>query len=403
MLAYSLFTIASLHVLLMAVLERRLHGGTLPPALQKLPPLLTMETLLFRIIWAGFVLLTLTLASGIVFSEELFGKAAALQSQDGLRHPVVAHLRRTARRPASSTAGAAASRCAGRSPVFSCWCLPISAANSCLKSFWVGRSRQSAVQQTAPISPCKAFRLVPQLTPRGFRLPDNPDGAADTEFSFHNPAGLIRGRHSLIDADSNIICFTDRFRILLGFRNQHDGAQPLPVEAPHPDWAPRRARLPPSCSPRPTNSWASCCSATTSSTLLPRCWSAKSPGAISATAQYALLAATGAAAFMILVFSEITPKVVGAGLSRAHRAAVELRADAVAQAAQPHRVVRQPVRARRCCGCCGSSPRTAVTNTSFPLEELRTLVLEAGNYIPNKSIRASCSICSISKPLRWTM
>jgi ABC-type uncharacterized transport system permease subunit len=75
MLAYSLFTIASLHVLLMALLERRLHGGELPFALQKLPPLLTMETLLFRIIAAGFVLLTLTLASGIVFSEELFGKA----------------------------------------------------------------------------------------------------------------------------------------------------------------------------------------------------------------------------------------------------------------------------------------------------------------------------------------
>lgn len=75
MFAYSLFTIASLHVLLMALLERRLHGGELPAALQKLPPLLTMETLLFRIIGAGFLLLTLTLASGIVFSEELFGKA----------------------------------------------------------------------------------------------------------------------------------------------------------------------------------------------------------------------------------------------------------------------------------------------------------------------------------------
>ena len=75
LLAYSLFTIASLHVLLMALLERRLHGGELPAALQKLPPLLTMETLLFRIIAAGFVLLTLTLATGIVFSEELFGKA----------------------------------------------------------------------------------------------------------------------------------------------------------------------------------------------------------------------------------------------------------------------------------------------------------------------------------------
>lgn len=78
MLAYSLFTIASLHVLLMAMLERRLHQGTLPAGLQKLPPLLTMETLLFRIIWAGFIMLTLTLASGVMYSEELFGKAAQL-------------------------------------------------------------------------------------------------------------------------------------------------------------------------------------------------------------------------------------------------------------------------------------------------------------------------------------
>lgn len=78
MLAYSLFTIASLHVLLMALLERRLHDGTLPRALGQLPPLLTMERMLFRIIWAGFILLTATLVTGVVFSEELFGKAAKL-------------------------------------------------------------------------------------------------------------------------------------------------------------------------------------------------------------------------------------------------------------------------------------------------------------------------------------
>jgi ABC-type uncharacterized transport system permease subunit len=78
MLAYSLFTIASLHVLLMALLERRLHDGGLPRALQGLPPLLAMETLLFRIIWAGFILLTATIASGVLFSEELFGRAARL-------------------------------------------------------------------------------------------------------------------------------------------------------------------------------------------------------------------------------------------------------------------------------------------------------------------------------------
>ncbi len=78
LLAYSLFTIASLHVVLMAMLERRLHGGAMPPILQRLPPLLTMEKLLFRIIAAGFVLLTLTLVSGFIFSEDLFGKPLQL-------------------------------------------------------------------------------------------------------------------------------------------------------------------------------------------------------------------------------------------------------------------------------------------------------------------------------------
>jgi ABC-type uncharacterized transport system permease subunit len=74
LLAYSLFTIASLQALTMAVLERRLHGGKLPTLLESLPPLLTMERMLFKIITLGFVLLTLTLGSGMLFSEELSGK-----------------------------------------------------------------------------------------------------------------------------------------------------------------------------------------------------------------------------------------------------------------------------------------------------------------------------------------
>ena len=75
MLAYSLFTLAALHAMLMAVAERQLHSGRLSRTLSSLPPLLTMEALLFRLIGIAFVLLTLTLASGIIFSETLFGKA----------------------------------------------------------------------------------------------------------------------------------------------------------------------------------------------------------------------------------------------------------------------------------------------------------------------------------------
>ena len=84
MCAYSLFTIAILHALLMTLIERRLHrqsepgrdrrellGGTLA----RLPPLLTLERLLFRLIGVAFFFLTLTLVTGIVFSETLFGRA----------------------------------------------------------------------------------------------------------------------------------------------------------------------------------------------------------------------------------------------------------------------------------------------------------------------------------------
>lgn len=78
MLAYSLFTLAALHALLMAAAEKRLHKGRLTRALISLPPLLTMETLLFRLIHLAFVLLTLTLATGFVFSESAFGRALSL-------------------------------------------------------------------------------------------------------------------------------------------------------------------------------------------------------------------------------------------------------------------------------------------------------------------------------------
>lgn len=75
MLAYSLFALAALHAILMAIAEKRLHRGRMTPLFAGLPPLLTMESLLFRLIHIAFALLTLTLASGVLFSERIFGKA----------------------------------------------------------------------------------------------------------------------------------------------------------------------------------------------------------------------------------------------------------------------------------------------------------------------------------------
>ena len=73
-LAYALFTIAALHAGVMALLEKRLHAHAMDTSVAQLPPLLTLEKLLFNIIGIGFVLLTLALVSGILFSEQVFGK-----------------------------------------------------------------------------------------------------------------------------------------------------------------------------------------------------------------------------------------------------------------------------------------------------------------------------------------
>ena len=75
MLAYSLFTIAALQALLMTLLERRLRGHAVAGPLASLSPLLTMESVLFKLIAVGFVLLTLTLITGAVFSESIFQQA----------------------------------------------------------------------------------------------------------------------------------------------------------------------------------------------------------------------------------------------------------------------------------------------------------------------------------------
>jgi ABC-type uncharacterized transport system permease subunit len=75
MLAYSLFTIAALQAFLMTLLESRLRGRAVAGPLASLSPLLTMESVLFKLIAMGFFLLTLTLVTGAIFSETIFQQA----------------------------------------------------------------------------------------------------------------------------------------------------------------------------------------------------------------------------------------------------------------------------------------------------------------------------------------
>ena len=74
LLAYAFFVVAALQALLLTGLEKRLHSGLPLPGDGTAAPLLTLERFLFRMVAVGFVLLTLTLASGLVFSEQVFGR-----------------------------------------------------------------------------------------------------------------------------------------------------------------------------------------------------------------------------------------------------------------------------------------------------------------------------------------
>lgn len=74
MLAYSLLTLASVQAILLAVQDHHLHCRQPVGFLRTLPPLQTMESLLFEMIGAGFILLTLALASGFAFLEDMFAQ-----------------------------------------------------------------------------------------------------------------------------------------------------------------------------------------------------------------------------------------------------------------------------------------------------------------------------------------
>ena len=92
-LSYSILTVAALHALLMASVDHYLHQPSADPGrglaglFSRLPPLLALESLLFRQIAVGFVLLSATVASGALFSEELFGRA--LQFDHTTAHKIV--------------------------------------------------------------------------------------------------------------------------------------------------------------------------------------------------------------------------------------------------------------------------------------------------------------------------
>ena len=74
LLAYATLSLAALVSIMLWLQERALRKRQLATALRAFPPLTLLETLLFRLIAAGFALLTLALLTGVVFVENLFAQ-----------------------------------------------------------------------------------------------------------------------------------------------------------------------------------------------------------------------------------------------------------------------------------------------------------------------------------------
>ncbi|WP_111640839.1 cytochrome C assembly family protein [Marinimicrobium alkaliphilum] len=78
--AYSLLTIATLQALMLAWQHYQLKHKHATGKVRLLPPLQTMEALLFELLWAGQILLTLSILSGFWFLDNLFGQHLAHKS-----------------------------------------------------------------------------------------------------------------------------------------------------------------------------------------------------------------------------------------------------------------------------------------------------------------------------------
>ena len=75
LLAYSLLTLAAVQAVLLAIQDQHLRNRHPGGFIRALPPLQTMETVMFEMIGAGFFLLSLALLSGFLFLENLFAQS----------------------------------------------------------------------------------------------------------------------------------------------------------------------------------------------------------------------------------------------------------------------------------------------------------------------------------------
>ncbi len=72
--AYALLALAVCQSILLKIQEQHLHAHNINGFINKLPPLQTMERLLFQSLRIGFYLLTLSLITGFIFIDDFFAQ-----------------------------------------------------------------------------------------------------------------------------------------------------------------------------------------------------------------------------------------------------------------------------------------------------------------------------------------
>jgi ABC-type uncharacterized transport system permease subunit len=74
LLAYSVLTMAAIQAILLAVQDSQLRKHHPGGFMRALPPLQTMEALMFEMIFIGFVLLSISLLTGFLFLDDMFAQ-----------------------------------------------------------------------------------------------------------------------------------------------------------------------------------------------------------------------------------------------------------------------------------------------------------------------------------------
>jgi ABC-type uncharacterized transport system permease subunit len=77
LMAYALLTIAAVHAVVLSIQDRHLRNRKPGGFIRALPPLQTMENLLFQMIGLGFFLHSLSLITGMIYLDDMFAQHLA--------------------------------------------------------------------------------------------------------------------------------------------------------------------------------------------------------------------------------------------------------------------------------------------------------------------------------------